>query len=201
MYSLQPIFILYVLLTGSKGITLQQFYSGDLTCAKVSTLELFTFGTCTASPCTNVNNMFGTTTSCPNSIRPPSGWAYAQVWATSTTCAGTPDNTIALPQNTCSGIWSGASILLNCSAPVGQLGSIQDCGATIASCGGCPSKPAFKDGSCIVGNPTTSFTIASYIFTCPPPATTTVTTTPVTTRPANGAILMITWLLLLAILV
>ena len=75
---------------------------------------------------------------------------------------------------------------LNCAG----TGSITDCAASVATCGGCPSKPAAKTGVCVVGNPTTSFTIASYIYTCPD-----------TVINTGGTILAASWIVLAGLLI
>lgn len=168
MYSLRPVFILYTLLTGGQGLTNQIFWSGNPTCNAPPTLNLYTTaGTCTPALCSSMGGLAGTQTNCPTSFPGAGRGASIQVWSTSTTCSGQPDSILVLQNDTCSGYWSGATVQLNCAGS----GSITDCGAAKASCVGCPSKPATKTGVCVAGNPTTSFTIASYIFTCPSGAT------------------------------
>lgn len=179
MYSLRPILILYALLVGGKA-TLQTFYSGSISCPSSPRIRLISSIPCNAATCADLNGLAKVTTECTNTYdRPPAGVSL-EVWATSTTCGGAPDSIVYMTNFTCSGFWSGATILMNC----GGTGSIQDCGASVASCNGCPSKPATKGGACITGNPTTSFAIASYKFTCP----------------ASGVLLMASWLILLTFL-
>jgi len=179
--------ILYALLVGGHSTYLQTFNQdvpGVPSC--LGDIYLLT-QTCTAAPCTNVNNMFFTQTFCNSApVVRPAPWASLQTWTTSTTCAGQANNTIMTQNDTCSGFWASATFSLNCAG----TGSITDCAASQATCGGCPSKPAAKTGVCVVGNPTTSFTIASYIYTCPD-----------TVVKTGGAILLVSWAILGSLLV
>ena len=174
--------ILYALLVGGHSTYLQLFNqaAGANTCTG-GDIWLFP-QTCAAVTCTNVNNMFFTQTICNSAIKivRPATWASLQTWTTSTTCAGQANNTIMTQNDTCSGFWESATFSLNCAG----TGSITDCAASQATCGGCPSKPATKTGVCVVGNPTTSFPMASYIYTCPD------------TVVATGAVLLVSWMIL-----
>jgi hypothetical protein len=165
----------------------QKFYSQDVTCSKQETLWFISqSGTCTAAACSNLNGITGSSTVCPGgSVTFPAGWTYVEIWQSSTTCSGASLGIVALPADTCSGIWTSSTIKLNCAT-----GTINDCSASVASCTGCSSKPATSGGGCVAGDPTSSLGITSYKWTCPAVTTTTTTTTnstptPTTTAPAT----------------
>ncbi len=167
---------------------IDKYFAGDLTCSNVNTMWHITQpGSCTALPsCENVNSMTGRIVACENTLTLPSEWASIEIWGSSTSCASTSDAILATPgRNTCSGVWIGASFVLNCLA---QQSSFIDCLSTAQTCGGCSSKPATRGGACITGNPTSSFTVASYKLVCPVLSSTTTTPsqTSSTTTPASN---------------
>jgi len=155
-------------------IQLTKFYSGDLTCSNTEYMWLVTQpSTCTPTACTNTNNQYGSIVSCPSTVTYPLGWSVFSAWQGSTACVGNPDSIIAMPSNGCSGLWVGATVSLQCGVPPpGSLGTIADCGVSTPSCGSCPYKQANIGSTCTTGNPTTSFAIASYTWSCPASTTT-----------------------------
>lgn len=141
-----------------------QYYSGDLTCSSAFTaMQIVESTTCTpSSTCTNINNNYGQKVSCvsaPPSY--PSGWAALEIWTGSASCQGTSTGILVAPADTCTGKWIYSTAQFNCSNNL-----ILDCQASVATCGGCSSKTVTSGGSCVTGNPTTSFPILSYKFTC-----------------------------------
>jgi len=147
----------------------QEFYSQDLNCSGPPTVRFVPNRACdteaggATGACLNFLNLTGTITSCPETVVMPPNWASIQAWASTTTCSGFPDYTIALPPNRCSGYWGGPTMQLDCAT-----NSIKECEEDSATCEHCPSRPADARGICAVGNPTLNLPIASYIFTCPP---------------------------------
>lgn len=141
-----------------------QYYSGDLTCSSAFTaMQIVESTTCVpVNTCTNINNNFGQKISCvsaPPSY--PSGWAALEIWTGSSSCQSTSNGILVAPANTCTGKWAYSTAQFNCSNNL-----IIDCQATSATCGGCSSKAVTPGGNCVTGNPTTSFPIQSYKFTC-----------------------------------
>lgn len=170
----------------SQTYQIEKFYSQDLTCSFQETSWLITqVTTCTPSTsCQNLNGNAGKQVTCQSTLPSlPTGWASLQSFQSSTNCGGI-GMTFAAPADTCSGYWSGATVRLLC-API--QGSIVDCQASSATCGGCPSQQATKGGTCVQGNPTLSFTMSSYIFTCPS-VTTTATTRASTTGTSSTSV-------------
>ena len=195
---------LLLLIASVQGVTqITKFYSQDLTCSKQETLWYITQpATCTPSAtCTNLNGQTASRVECPSVTNFPSGWSFIEVWASSSTCSGVSSAFVAAPSNTCSGIWTSATIMLACGTGTTGVGSILDALQSTASCGGATSKTATKGGNCQTGNPTTSFSIASYKWTCPI-STTVATTSGPTTSPAKAdfitpcLVLALIWLLL-----
>jgi hypothetical protein len=162
---------------------LTKFYSQDTTCSNQETLWYVAQpATCTpSSSCTYLNGMVGQVISCPSSITFPIGWSSIEIWQSSTTCAGLSTAYAAMPSNGCSGIWTSSTFSLICGTNQSVLtGAIQDCSASMPTCGGCASKQATKGGTCVGGNPTTNFPISSYKWTCPSATATSTTTTSTT---------------------
>jgi hypothetical protein len=172
---------------------LTKFYSQDTTCSNQETLWYVTqVTTCTpSSSCTNLNGMVGQMILCPPSITFPTGWSSIEIWQSSTTCSGASTAFAAMPANGCSGIWTSSTFSLICGTNSSILtGAIQDCSASMSTCGGCSVKQATKGGTCVSGNPTTSLPISSYKWTCPSVATTTTTTSTssgTTTSPSTSS--------------
>lgn len=188
---LKNMFLFFIFLVGCGGV-LQGFYSGDLECKGNPTIYLESKGNCLPTPCLNFVNITGAIKSCPKVAIHPPGWVTMRIWASSTSCGGSPDHSISIPPDTCSGYWAGPTIQIDCSTS-----SLRDCFQNVPTCEECPLSTIDTTGSCIEGNPTISFTIASYEITCPSAEITIASAT----KPANVGIAAILSASLLPLLV
>jgi hypothetical protein len=168
---------------------IDKFYSQDTTCSNYFTSWLVSeVVSCTpAATCTNLNGMTGRITTCASSVPTfPDGWVTFSSYQT-LNCGGSV-TILSAPLATCSGIWVGSAVSINC---VGSNCRVFECSSSSTTCGGCPYKDTNVTNACVNGNPTDTFSMLSYRIS--PPAFTTArstTTTGLTTisqSSTNGA--------------